>query len=380
MILDHLFQTLRQRTLALLNETSPTTFCRQAHPDFSPVGWHFGHIAWTEGLWLLPPAVRKSLTPSWYDQFFAADGLPKAKRSQLPDPAEVSTYLTVIRNAVWENLKYRGWQDRAWLGWWLLQHEAQHYETIQIVLSLQAPREPIQTIPAAELSAPMTPIPPGTLLPLPRSPLFLDNEQPQIGQFIPEFEIDLHPVTRGQFQHFIQSGGYETKDYWTPEGWQWRQAQGSPQPRYWHWPQPDQAPVAGLSWYEAAAYARFVNKELPTEAQWERALEYLVPAAVHSLVTLTSEQKDVSNSLSTRENAYAFFQVWEWTDTWFHPYPGFCSSPYPGYSAAYFDQAHRVLKGGSFASNPITQRRSFRNWYQPHVQETFAGVRCVRNL
>jgi gamma-glutamyl hercynylcysteine S-oxide synthase len=69
--------------------------------------------------------------------------------------------------------------------------------------------------------------------------------------------------------------------------------------------------------------------------------------------------------------------VWEWTATWFYPYPGFRSYPYPGYSRAYFDQQHRVLKGGSWATGFPTLRSAFRNWYHPGTRQHFAGFRCA---
>ncbi|MEQ9175715.1 MAG: SUMF1/EgtB/PvdO family nonheme iron enzyme, partial [Alphaproteobacteria bacterium] len=64
----------------------------------------------------------------------------------------------------------------------------------------------------------------------------------------------------------------------------------------------------------------------------------------------------------------------------FAPYDGFKAFPYRGYSAAYFDGRHRVLKGGSWATQAPAVRRSFRNWYLPGVREIYAGFRCARDL
>ncbi|WP_275574973.1 SUMF1/EgtB/PvdO family nonheme iron enzyme [Neosynechococcus sphagnicola] len=69
--------------------------------------------------------------------------------------------------------------------------------------------------------------------------------------------------------------------------------------------------------------------------------------------------------------------VWEWTATDFAPYPNFVGYPYPGYSAAYFDGQHRVLRGGSWATRPWALRNSFRNWYHPGVRQILAGFRCA---
>jgi len=69
--------------------------------------------------------------------------------------------------------------------------------------------------------------------------------------------------------------------------------------------------------------------------------------------------------------------VWEWTATVFGGYDGFVPYPYLGYSQAYFDGRHRVLRGGSWATRRWALRSSFRNWYYPHVRQVFAGFRCA---
>ena len=62
----------------------------------------------------------------------------------------------------------------------------------------------------------------------------------------------------------------------------------------------------------------------------------------------------------------------------FAPYPGFQVWPYAGYSRDYFDGAHRVLKGGSWATRPWALRASFRNWYVPQTRQILAGFRLAR--
>ena len=71
--------------------------------------------------------------------------------------------------------------------------------------------------------------------------------------------------------------------------------------------------------------------------------------------------------------------VWEWTASWFEAYAGFESYPYRGYSQAYFNGEHRVLRGGSWATRPWSLRSTFRNWYHPGVRQILAGFRCVRD-
>jgi eukaryotic-like serine/threonine-protein kinase len=105
---------------------------------------------------------------------------------------------------------------------------------------------------------------------------------------LPAFYVDRYEVTNREYQKFVDSGGYEKKEYWKEEftrdgrtlSWteamaQLRDTTGRAGPSTWvagHYPQ-GQAdfPVAGVSWFEAAAYAAFSAKSLPVLAQWLEA-------------------------------------------------------------------------------------------------------------
>jgi iron(II)-dependent oxidoreductase len=100
-----------------------------------------------------------------------------------------------------------------------------------------------------------------------------DDEKPQRQVYLSAFWIDVYPVTNARFGLFLAAGGYEQPQWWTPEGWTWKCRRRIRQPLQWGeagWDGPDQ-PVAGVSWYEADAYARWVGRRLPTDAEWEKA-------------------------------------------------------------------------------------------------------------
>lgn len=96
------------------------------------------------------------------------------------------------------------------------------------------------------------------------------DEQPVKKIEVSAFLMDRAPVTNLEFAAFVEAGSYKDPSYWTPAGWEHVQALGTDGPNYWNdseW-NAGGVPVTGVSWWEALAYARFVGKTLPTEAQW----------------------------------------------------------------------------------------------------------------
>jgi formylglycine-generating enzyme required for sulfatase activity/dienelactone hydrolase len=117
---------------------------------------------------------------------------------------------------------------------------------------------------------------------------------------IGDFYIDRLEVTNRDFQEFVDSGGYRRRDVWVQDfvldgrRLSWEQAMarfvdqtGRPGPATWeagrHSPERADHPVSGVSWYEAAAYARFRGKRLPNVFQWARAARFEASAAIVSM-------------------------------------------------------------------------------------------------
>lgn len=429
--LQQWMQECRASTLQLFDGMDYDTFCQQAHPDFSPVGWHLGHIAYTESLWLLEYLAGQPPQFPEYRRLFAADTLPKTDRRYLPPIAEVCQYLDTIRTQAFTYLETAPLDQQARLWRWLLQHESQHCETIAIVLALlgrdgedagdQGDREETATKqPSSPSSSPHLPSLPASSSSPPPSPSTsqiltamicipagrfqqgndainaLDNERPVQWMDLPSYWIDKYPVTCGQYRQFMQAGGYQDQRWWSIEGWQWVQTQLITQPLYWsNDPRHDRHPVYGVSWYEAEAYAKFVGKRLPTEAEWEKAASWH-PIAQHRMTYPWGNDRPTAHHCNHNhligqttsvdaypqgQSAYGCYDllgnVWEWTSSWFTGYANFEPYPYRGYSQAYFDDQHRVLRGGSWATRPWALRSAFRNWYYPQVREVFAGFRCT---
>jgi ergothioneine biosynthesis protein EgtB len=389
------------------------TFCRQAHPEFSPVGWHLGHIAYIESLWLLERGA--GIAPLFsleHRRLFVADGLPKTERVNLPTVGEVRHYLDTIREKVLRYLETTDLdrQERLWR--WLIQHESQHSEIITFLLQLQrwkarsrgegrgASREDFTPTSSSSspLSEEMIEIPAGYFEQGNNSIDALDNERPVHRVILETYWIDRYPVTCGQYRAFMEAGGYQNFNWWSVAGWEWLQSQLIKKPLYWSEnPRWDNHPVCGVSWYEAEAYARFVGKRLPTEAEWEKAAGWdvaggrrrtypwgeVVPdthLCNHANVVGHTTPVDLYPSGQSAYGCYEMLgNVWEWTASAFQGYEGFVSYPYAGYSKVYFDGQHRVLKGGSWATRPWALRSSFRNWYYPSIHQILAGFRCAKS-
>lgn len=405
----------RAGTLELFESIDETTFCHQAHSEFSPVGWHLGHIGYTESLWLLErQAGEKPMFPE-YRRLFVADGLPKSERVKLPPLSEIKSYLEAIRNKVLLRLETIDLEQEERLWRWLLQHESQHTETISFVLQLGrwCDRAPVgaswqnlttqsnftvhpalnsSMIQANCLDSETICIESGSFTQGNDSLDALDNERNPHSVILENYYIDRYPVTCGQYRAFIEAGGYQNSTWWSAQGWRWVKSQQVTKPLYWsedtRW---DNHPVCGVSWYEADAYSRFVGKRLPTEAEWEKAAGGSTtypwgedpPTQKYCNHDNAVSQTTPVNAYPEGKSIYGCYDmlgnVWEWTSTVFEGYEGFAYYPYPGYSQVYFDKEHWVLKGGSWATRPWALRSSFRNWYHPGVRQILAGFRCASN-
>jgi iron(II)-dependent oxidoreductase len=423
----------RVRTRAILAPLSDSDLSQQHSPLMSPIAWDLGHIAQFEAQWALPANEQDRVLASNAAQLYDAVATPRAERSQLPLPAVHAVWeqLDGVRREVEQHFTATGEGDPsrslpagAFTLPLVVQHEAQHQETILQAIALRhdlvyeptfAAEPPTLLAGSAATERVLIPGGPFIMGTDDRSWAY-DNERPAHEVQVPTFWLGRSPVTNSEYQAFIADGGYEQRRFWTEAGWAWLQETKCRAPAHWrpldehrtlpaqNWqalvfgrlePLHPDGIVLHVSWYEADAYARWAGGRLPTEAEWEKAAAWdpthgrarLYPwgdepwQPERGNLDQTRLQPTRSNAYSEGQSAYGCLQmlgdVWEWTSSWFGGYPGFQSFPYDEYSRVFFEQGYRVLRGGSFASRAVVMRNTFRNWDYPQRRQIFAGFRCA---
>jgi iron(II)-dependent oxidoreductase len=416
----------RSRTLLLLSTLGDDDLRRQHDPLMSPIVWDLGHIAHFEELWLtrnLDGPIEFSEMPGLFNPFEH----PRRVRGRLtlPGLAECTDMMREIRERVLARFDEVDLDDDhplvrdGYVYRMVLQHEYQHDETILQTLQLKqgAPYAPPvrRALPAGSdgfVRGRMVRFPGGEVeIGTHDRTAAYDNERPAHRVTLRPFWIDSTPVTNGAYLEFLADGGYERRELWSAAGWAWREETGAVAPRYWYpshgeWyvrtmdrhglVDPDR-PVCHVSYHEAEAYAGYRGTRLPDEYEWEAAAAW-DPATGRSLAYPWGDEPATPEHANLDQLAFdtapvgAFARnvspigcygmigdVWEWTSSDFHGYPGFEAFPYPEYSEAFFGSEYKVLRGGSWATRPGAVRNSFRNWDYPVRRQIFSGFRCARD-
>ena len=402
--LRELFEAVRAHSLELAAPLSAEDQCIQSMPDASPTKWHLAHTTWFFETVLLQPHASgyRAFDPRFhylFNSYYEALGPrhPRPQRGLLTRPSldEVHQYRRHVDRAVLALLERAGEADWAAIEPILtlgLHHEQQHQELIvtDILHALWCnPLLPACRAPGGPgLRLASTPPPlnwlarPGGVAEVGHAQggFAFDNELPRHQVLLRPHAIADRLVNCGEFAQFVADGGYQRPELWLSDGWAVVQAQGWRAPAYWlaaddprlahegvpgGWqvfglqgvrPLDPEAPVAQLSFFEAAAYAEWAGARLPTEFEWE---------AAHDVPGITQMSG----------------QVWQWTRSSYDPYPGF--RPLAGVAAEYngkFMVGQLVLRGGSVATPPGHTRPSYRNFFPPAARWQFSGLRLAKDL
>jgi len=414
----------RERKLALVASVGEANLERVHSPLMSPLVWDLGHIAAFEDLWLGHrfaglPLLRGELLDV-YDAFET----PRAGRGDLPflRPAAAREYLDEVRARTLDATEAGDIGDGL-LHELVIRHEHQHNETMLQTLQLARLTDyepPVQrpgsdtpeAVPEAATGLELVEIPAGECtIGAPELGFAYDNERPRHRTDVRGFMIGRSPIVNATYLTFVEGGGYERREWWSDEGWSWKEEYDITHPGGWtadcaaEWrlgtlePLDPRRPVVHLSWFEADAFARAHGARLPTEIEWEKAAtwdqetqtarrypwgEDALEPGVHANVDLFESGTAPVAARAAGASPYGCLgmigDVWEWTSTAFDGYPGFVAYPYREYSEVFFGEQYRVLRGGSWATRARVSTPSFRNWDLPERRQIFSGLRIARDL
>jgi iron(II)-dependent oxidoreductase len=206
-------------------------------------------------------------------------------------------------------------------------------------------------------------------------PTLLKDDRPVRRLIIAAFYLDEHEVTNAQYSEFIRATGHRAPYNW-PRG---RLPEGK-----------QDIPVVDVSWEDAAAYASWAGKRLPTEAEWERACRGLADGAKYPWGDREPGADEAQfNKLegpgrvcALRRNYFDLCDmagnVWEWCSDW--------------YEKDYYARApeqnprgpetgmYRVLRGGSWADEEKYLTCAYRSWARPAERSPNIGFRCAKNF
>ena len=391
------YSTIRQYSLSLAAPLSDEDQCVQSMPDTSPTKWHLAHTSWFfENLVLLPflPGYKvfdhsfSYLFNSYYETLGPRHPRPQRGLLTRPSLSLVLAFRQHVDKAMQKLLNNSDALNLQGislieLG---LNHEQQHQELLLTDALHLLSCNPL--LPAYETSFKYAPACEDEFQwfsfheglhtlgkAVDQNGFSFDNETPAHQRFVQGFQIANRLVNCGEYLAFIQDGGYENADLWLSEGRAQVLQNAWKCPLYWlapddprapadHWqvfglngihPLNLQAPVANLSFYEAAAFAQWSGARLPTEFEWEVSSTHPGMVDMHS-------------------------QVWQWTRSAYEPYPGFV--PASGAVREYngkFMVGQQVLRGSSLATSAQHSRNTYRNFFPASARWQFSGLRLAKD-
>lgn len=370
----------RRHTLARVDDLTPAQWSPARQIGINPIAWELAHIAWFAEFWILRGPHHRDAQGFAHAQhpprFAGPDTLLDSARlaharrwvETMPSRAELGAMLQGQLDACIQAIP-KG-DGHLYFHRLALFHEDMHGEAfcwMRAALGYPAPagvvvprvaERTLLAVPGANVCMGCDAVDPG---------FAFDNECPAHTVQLPDFAIDSAPVSALDFANFVDTGGYDAPQYWPSDAGIWRAQSGRAHPQRWRrdatgawtmrwfdqWlPLAPDTPAIHINAFEAQAYCLWAGRRLPSAAQWEHAAH-------------------------TQPGFTWGHSVWEWTADAFAPYPGFTPGPYREYSEPWLGGDHRELRGGAFATHARMHHPRYRNFFQPHRSDVFAGFRTV---
>ena len=412
------YRTVRQTSERICRPLATEDYVVQTMDDVSPPKWHLAHTSWFfETFLLIPEQPNYSpFHPEYgflFNSYYEAVGErhPRPKRGVLSRPTvkEVYSYREHVDEGINRLIDEAGADTFARIAPLValgLHHEQQHQELLVTDIKHILAQNPLRPAyhsyesPGSQSEGREGGYPssaeewiscPGGVTEIGHDGdgFAYDNESPRHKVYLEPFRLASRPVTNGEYLEFIEAGGYTNPQHWLSDGWAVILEEGRQDPLYWELdggdprhmtlsgmrPLDPNEPVCHLSYYEAAAYAAWRGKRLPTEWEWEAAAvdasrkgNFLDQGRLHPEPALPDAEAPTQ----------MFGDVWEWTQSAYSPYPGF--RPAEGAVGEYngkFMCNQFVLRGGSCATPQDHIRATYRNFFPPDARWQFTGLRLA---
>ncbi len=340
------------------------------------------------------------------------------QRNNWPTVSEVKAYRRQVRELVKSIIEITDlqspihWQHPWWAILMGIEHERIHLETSSVLIRQQhialvqqserwqacklsgtAPENRLISVPAGEVNLHKT-----------NADAYYgwDNEFGEHHATVECFQASQYLVSNQEFLAFVEAGGYQTPDYWLPEGASWLDYSQAKMPTFWlqsdrSWqlrlmtdiiPMPWDWPVE-VNYHEAKAFCNWKQTttdlpiRLPSEDEWHRlyAVAGCAPVGAESAKANVHLDHFASacpvNHFAQGEFFDVTGNVWQWTETPIYPFANFEVHPlYDDFTTPTFDARHNLIKGGSFIScgneTLNTARYAFRRHFFQH-----AGFRYI---
>ncbi|MEL7498884.1 MAG: 5-histidylcysteine sulfoxide synthase [Planctomycetota bacterium] len=307
------------------------------------------------------------------------------------------------------------WQDPMWIIMMGIEHERIHLETTSILIR-ELPLEFVKPNPVwGNICRDSGTAPENELIAIEGGSVELgksksnpvygwDNEYGYQAFEVDSFQTSKFLVSNAEFLEFVEDNGYQQKDVWTEEGWNWVSYTEAEHPVYWirndneyqlrmmlevidmpwNWP-------VEINYLEAKAFCNWKSKQsgahfrMPTEAEWYRIREKVdtdQPYWEKAPGNINLEDEFSPCPVDRHAFADGLFDiignVWQWTETPIEGFDGFEVHPaYDDFSAPTFDGKHNLFKGGCWISTGNYAIKDSRYAFRRHFFQ-YSGLRYVQ--
>ncbi len=376
------FRNIRNHSEIICKNLQTEDYVVQPIADVSPPKWHLGHTTW-----FFEKMILQTFDPSYkvfdemynfvFNSYYESIGarVIRTDRGNLsrPSVADVYAYREYVNNAIANFLKQTISKEIEIIFELGLNHEQQHQELLLTDIKYILGHNPlfpelgpdVDENPVAKQEKLWIDIPEGIYqIGFEGEGFCFDNELNRHKVYSEGFSICNQLETNADYLEFINDGGYSNFRFWHAEGWDWVKRTNAQSPLYWHKIDGKyyqytlnglvellpNAPVTHINFYEAFAYASWKKMRLPLESEWEIASEH-----------------------------FSWGSRWEWTSSAYLPYPGFkIAEDATGEYNGKFMVSQMVLRGASIATPENHSRKTYRNFFHPHLQWQFTGIRLAQ--